>query len=67
MKDGICPKCEAREVHVSNGTSSEVSVRLGAFSSAGMLYYICTACGYVEMFIENKADLPRIAEKYPKV
>ncbi len=67
MKDGICPKCEAKDVHVSNGTSVEVSVRLGAFSSASVLYYICTACGYVEMFIENKADLPRIAEKYPKV
>jgi hypothetical protein len=66
MKDGVCPKCEAKEVHVY-GTSAELSVRLGAFSSAGVAYYICANCGYVELFIENKADLPKIAEKYPRV
>jgi predicted nucleic-acid-binding Zn-ribbon protein len=66
MKDGICPKCEAKDVHVYS-SSTEVSVKLSIFGSAGVGYYICTNCGYVELFIENKEDLPKIAEKYPKV
>lgn len=67
MKDGICPKCAAREVHIFRGTGAELSIRLGAFSAAGVIYYICTACGYVELFVDDKEKLPRIAEKYPKV
>jgi predicted nucleic-acid-binding Zn-ribbon protein len=67
MKDGICPKCEEREVHVFTGTGAELSIRLGAFSGASVIYYICANCGYVELFVENKADLPKIAAKYPKV
>jgi hypothetical protein len=66
MKDGICPKCEAKEVHVYS-SSTEVSVKLSTFGSAGLVYYICTNCGYVELFVEDKENLPRIAEKYPKV
>ncbi len=45
MKDGICPKCEEKEVHVSNGTSVEASVRVGVFSKASVADYICTNCG----------------------
>lgn len=67
MKNGICPKCEAREVHLYADAAIEMAVYLGYFKSAGLKYYICTQCGYVELFVENKEDLPRIAEKYPKV
>jgi Zn finger protein HypA/HybF involved in hydrogenase expression len=67
MKDGICPKCNAKEVHVCRDTAVELSIRLGMFSSADVGYYICANCGYVEIFVENKDDLPKIAEKYPKV
>lgn len=66
MKDGICTKCQGKEVHVYSA-SAELSVRLGAFSSAGVGYYICTDCGHMELFIEKKGDLPKIAGKYPKV
>jgi hypothetical protein len=67
MKDGICPKCEAREVHLFTRTAAELSINLSFFGSAGLAYYICTNCGYVELFVEDKEKLPRIAEKYPKV
>jgi RNase P subunit RPR2 len=67
MKDGICPKCAAREIHVYNGSGVEMGIRLGTFKSATVVNYICTNCGFVELFVENQEDLPRIAEKYPKV
>lgn len=67
MKNGICPKCEAREVHLFTGTGAELSIRIGAFSAASVIYYICTSCGYVELFVENKEDLPRIEAKCPKI
>ncbi|MBS1792309.1 MAG: hypothetical protein JSS81_00565 [Acidobacteria bacterium] len=67
MKNGICPKCEARAVHLFSGTGAELSIRLGPFSAAGVVYYVCTSCGYVELFVEDREKLPRIAEKYPKV
>ena len=67
MKDGICPKCNTREVHIYKNTAAELSINLSFFGSAGLIYYICTHCGYVELFVEDKEKLPRIAEKYPKV
>jgi|GEM_PF-5924866 len=50
MKDGICPKCEEpkceeKEVPVSNGTPVDASVRVGVFSKASVAYDICTNYG----------------------
>ena len=67
MKGGICPKCAAIELHPYQASPFEFSVALGFFDSASVVYYICTNCGYVELFVEDKTKLPRIAEKYPKV
>jgi len=67
MKDGICPKCESKEVHIYKNTAAELSIGLSFFGAAGLIYYICTDCGYVELFVEDREKLPRIAEKYPKV
>jgi hypothetical protein len=66
MKDGICAKCGAREVHVVDGSRTEISIPLGFVSKAFANLYVCTACGYVEMFVEDAADLPKIAERWPK-
>lgn len=67
MKDGICPKCNQKEVHFYLNTAAELSINLSFFGSAGLIYYICTNCGYLELFVEDKENLPKIAEKYPKV
>lgn len=48
-------------------TAAEMSIKLGFFDSAGLTYYICTNCGYVELFVEDKDKLPLIAEKHPKI
>jgi hypothetical protein len=67
MKDGICPKCAAREVHIFKNTGAELSINVGFFGAAGVVYYICTGCGYIELFVDDKENLPKIAAKYPKV
>ena len=67
MKAGICPKCERKEVHVFKNTAAELSINVGVFSAAGLVYYVCTNCGYVELFVDDKEKLPKIAEKYPRV
>ena len=67
MKNGICPKCEAKQVHMVTNTASEVAIALSFLSTAFLNYYVCTKCGYVEMFVREAAHLPKIAEKYPKV
>ena len=67
MKDGICPKCEEKEVHIFTNLSAELSINLGFLKSAGLVYYICTNCGYVELFVQEEELLPKIAAKYPKV
>ena len=67
MKSGICPKCEKAKVHIYKNTAVETSINIGFFKSADLNYYICTNCGYVELFVENDEHLPRIAEKHPKV
>ena len=67
MKDGFCPRCNAKEIYFYLNAAAEMSIKLGFFDSAGLIYYICTNCGYVELFVEDKDKLPLIAEKYPKV
>ena len=67
MQNGICPKCEAKEVHRVTNTSSETAIALSFLSTAFLDYYVCTKCGYVELFVQGKTLLPKIAEKYPKV
>lgn len=67
MKNGICSKCESRDVHVYDKAAIEMSIAISMFNSASLIYYICTNCGYVELFVKNRESLPLIAEKYPKV
>ncbi len=67
MKDGICPKCKAKEVHVVENTAWRFAIHIKFLQKAMLNYHICTSCGYVELFVQEKSVLPRIAEKYPKV
>lgn len=68
MKDGLCPKCHAREVHLVDGSRTGVSVALGTWSAGAFTsFYVCVRCGYLEIYVEDPADLPKIAEKWMKV
>ena len=70
MKNGICPKCEAKEIHVYTNMDGETAIaitNMWKWKKASIDYHICTNCGYVELFVQDKSLLPEIAEKYPKV
>lgn len=67
MKSGICSKCEAKEIHVVSNTAVEVGVNVSWRETAYLNYYICTNCGYTELFVHDMQLLPKIAEKYRKV
>ena len=68
MRTGQCPKCESSNVHVVSTIRNKFVVPLGAWSVAGSAtnLYVCVGCGYVEIYVQDAADLPKIAEKWPK-
>jgi predicted nucleic-acid-binding Zn-ribbon protein len=66
MKDGICPKCEAKEVHVVSQTSVEVAINVGR-EMAYLGYYVCTNCGYTELYVLESEMLQQIAWKYRRI
>ena len=68
MKYGECPKCMGGDVHVVAGKRFEPGIPLGGLSAGAFLNaYVCVGCGYVEMYVEDAGDLPKIAERWPKV
>ena len=67
MREGICAKCGDREIHVVDGNRTGISIPLGWAAKTFVGLYVCVSCGYVESFVEDAADLPKIAEQWPKV
>lgn len=67
MKDGICPKCDARTVHTVAGNRFELSIQVSTLSRALLCAFVCTTCGYVEQYIDDTRDLPKLAERWPQV
>lgn len=67
MKNGICPKCDEKQIHRVNSLSAETGINLSWTQTAYLDYYVCTKCGYVETFVSDTQLLPKIAEKYTKV
>jgi len=67
MKDGTCPKCGAKEVHMVDGNRTSIEIPLGWASKTFVNLYVCVKCGYVESYVEDMADLPKIAERWRKI
>jgi predicted nucleic-acid-binding Zn-ribbon protein len=67
MRNGQCPKCNAHEVHLMDGPYELVSVPLSTFSKALMKSYFCVRCGYLELYVRDESDLPKIAKKWSRV
>ena len=72
MKDGQCPKCEAQTVYRKQfkrpgyGVSS-VQVR-GTMSQAAPLdNYVCTTCGYIELYLEDIDERNYITDHWDRV
>ncbi len=67
MKDKICPKCSENEIRIVPKENINIGISLGVISTAWMNYYVCTNCGYTELYVQNADELKQIAMKYPKV
>jgi predicted nucleic-acid-binding Zn-ribbon protein len=65
MKNGICIKCEAKEVHVVTQTSVEVAINVET-GMAYLRYYVCTNCGYTELYTDSTM-LQDVAWKYRRI
>ena len=62
MKDGICPKCSAREVysHLPKATNPSESITIDdSFINRGAMpeKYLCLACGYLEYYLPIDGSL----------
>ena len=68
MKNGTCSKCGKREVRCSppGRVSHADFVSVTTFRSARLRVYVCTACGWVERWMQDQDDLARIAEKWER-
>lgn len=75
MKQGICPKCDSRDVYAcdwkstpfTSGTGESLLMKknggfLANLSSAKLEYYICAVCGYLETYAQHTEDLSALKE-----
>jgi hypothetical protein len=53
---------------MADGNRFEPRIALGVLSAGAFLNaYVCVNCGYVEMYVEDKEDLPKIAARWPRI
>ena len=76
MKDGKCPKCNSATIYykrqgIGFGSDDYFYVRISSERMSRSLkevdHYVCTSCGYVEMYLEDKAKLEAVAKDWKKV
>ena len=70
MKTGKCPKCGSNEIYsgesVKAGHNAGI-LPISTWSSASIIHYVCTDCGYVEGYVREKEKLQKIKEKWSRV
>lgn len=62
MKDGICPKCGSDQVYTQRGETGATTVFVGKFGMSRFhaVQYICTECGYLELYAPDNAPMSQI-------
>jgi predicted nucleic-acid-binding Zn-ribbon protein len=65
MKDGICPKCGSSQVY-RRASGGHVTIWLNWIRNTNPMNYVCSSCGYVEWYIENRKHLDYIHDKWDK-
>lgn len=63
-KTGECPKCHEFQVVRAPATPQDLRVPIGGLASVPIALYICCSCGYVEQWIDDERDLPRVAKAH---
>lgn len=76
MKDGKCPRCKSETVYTkrrgmsfgsSGGVYIYISSEWATKPTTDVDHYICVTCGYVEVYVEDKARLAAVAKDWKKV
>jgi ribosomal protein S27AE len=66
----LCPKCGSGEIAAvpgsvgAFGTGSNIPIGQFIFSAVRVSRYICTACGFIEEWVDNPEDIAKIKGKY---
>ena len=65
--DGVCPKCKSREILPNADTTDRHSLAVNVYEKPGVMprgrrsfpikAWICTRCGYTELYVANPRDL----------
>ena len=65
---GVCPKCSSQEIRVMRRRiwATMIPLSFTALRAAYTSWFICTSCGFVETWVEQKKDLDAIREKLVK-
>lgn len=70
-RTGMCPKCGSAEIaripdngRYANGNNIYLRSAVVLADRIPMIKYVCCDCGYVEEWIESKADLEKIRERF---
>ena len=67
MRDGTCPKCRSREIYQSPADLGMGRMPIANMRAVSVATYVCTACGYMEHYVDDPNDLRKIAQKWHKV
>ncbi len=65
MKNGTCPKCRKKSVHVV--LTNEDSIWIASLRTAFLSQFVCVECGYVEFYVQDESLLPKIAQVTQKI
>ncbi|MGC9400133.1 MAG: hypothetical protein ACP5HM_13480 [Anaerolineae bacterium] len=69
MREGICPQCHSREILANAETTERHTLAVQIYEQSGVLprgrrtfpirAWICTRCGYTELYVTNPQELAR--------
>jgi hypothetical protein len=77
MRDGICPKCDSREIYTDAYLRSKITVagmnqvvaKVGVLSNTLVEYdnFYCTNCGLLERYIVRPEDRAKVLENWTRI
>lgn len=64
---GVCPKCRSTDIRTKTGRMWPNMIPLGrtVFGAAYSQWFVCSSCGFVEMWVADEKDFLRIRKKLP--
>ncbi len=67
MKEAKCVKCDSSGIYKHEGLFYRGNLGISFWSSTRVTDYVCTSCGYIESYVEDKKKLEKIRNEWQKV